>query len=55
MSTYNEEWKAKHANDKKVWELHDGSHVSHATLKRMFGKIPTPAQRYLLGITRIAT
>jgi hypothetical protein len=51
MSTHNDE----HKNDKKVWKLHDGTHVSTHTLKNMFmGKIPNPAQRMLLGIVRIA-
>lgn len=41
-------------NDKLTWKLHDGSLVSHAGLKRMFmGKIPNPAQRRLLGISKV--
>lgn len=51
MSTYYDE----HKNDPKVWKLHDGQLVSHVGLKNMFmGKIPSPAQRKLLGIEKVS-
>ena len=44
----------EHKNDPKVWRLHDGTLVSKWRLKQMFmGKIPSPAQRKLLGIEKI--
>ena len=50
MSTYYDE----HKNDPKIWVLHDGHQVSQVGLKSMFfGKIPSPAQRKLLGISKI--
>lgn len=59
MSTYNEEWLAKHQNDPKVWRLHDGTKVSTAALKRMYAglgmksALPSPSMRIMLGITKI--
>lgn len=59
MSTYNDEFRAKHKNDPKVWRLHDGTEVSTAALKRLYSglglkrSLPSPAMRMLLGITKI--
>jgi hypothetical protein len=44
------------SSDRLAWRLYDGTLVSSKGLKNMFmGKIPSPAQRKLLGIEKVKT
>ena len=48
-------WRWHHNPPRWVYRLHDGDVVTKEQLKRMFmGKIPGPAQRRLLGISKMS-